>query len=65
MAKDQEAGQQQEMNKGFSGNFTFEAAKHLFISGGCDIQYFPWLKYRCSAPSRGMKKEIKSQVLAD
>jgi hypothetical protein len=39
------------------GNFTFEAAKHLFVRGGCYIQHFPWLKYRCSSPSNGMKKE--------
>jgi hypothetical protein len=44
---------------GILGNFTFEAAKHLFISGGVDIQHFPWLKYRCSAPSMGVRKEIK------
>ena len=40
------------------GNFTFEAARHLFISGGCYIQHFPWLKYRCSSPSMGVKREI-------
>jgi hypothetical protein len=49
--------------QGFLGNFTFEAAKHLFISGGCDIQHFPWLKYRCSAPSWGMKQEIRVRFL--
>jgi hypothetical protein len=41
------------------GNFTFEAARHLFISAGCGIQQFPWLKYRCSSPSRCVKREIK------
>jgi len=45
------------------GNFTFEAAKHLFISGGCNIQHFPWLNYRCSAPSWGMKQEIRVRFL--
>ena len=40
------------------GNFTFEAARHLFINGGCYIQHFPWLKYRCSSPSLGIKREI-------
>jgi hypothetical protein len=40
------------------GNFTFEAAKHLFLSGGCHIQHYPWLKYRCSSPSTGVKREI-------
>ena len=49
--------------QGILGNFTFEAAKHLFISGGCDIQHFPWLKYRCSAPSWGMRQEIRVRFL--
>jgi hypothetical protein len=40
------------------GNFTFEAAKHLFLNGGFYIQHYPWLKYRCSSPSTGMKREI-------
>jgi len=44
---------------GILGNFTFEAAKHLFVSGGADLEQFPWLKYRCSAPSRGIRKELK------
>ena len=45
--------------KGFLGNFSFEAAKHLFISVGCAIHSSPWLKYRCSAPSRGVRQEVK------
>ena len=49
--------------QGILGNFIFEAAKHLFISAGCDIQQFPWLKYRSSAPSRGMKQEIRVRYL--
>jgi hypothetical protein len=49
--------------KAILGNFTFEAAKHLFISGGCDILRSPWLKYRCSAPSSGVRKEIKVRFL--
>jgi hypothetical protein len=48
---------------GIMGTFSFEAAKHLFISGGCDIHSFPWLKYRCSAPSYGIKQEIKISFL--
>ena len=48
---------------GILGNFTFEAAKHLFISAGCDITYFPWLKYRCSFPSMAKKEEIKLRYL--
>jgi hypothetical protein len=48
---------------GMLGNFTFEAARHLFISGGYDIQYFPWFRYRCSAPSKGIKRELKLRYL--
>ncbi len=48
---------------GILGNFSFEAAKHLFISSGCDIEQYPWLKYRCSAPSRGMRQEISIRFL--
>ncbi|MEI6049763.1 MAG: helix-hairpin-helix domain-containing protein [Bacteroidota bacterium] len=48
---------------GILGNFSFEAARHLFISGGCDIQHFLWLKYRCSAPTWGMKQEIRARFL--
>jgi hypothetical protein len=44
-------------------NLTFEAARHLFISGGCDVQHFPWLKYRCSAPSWSIRQEIKVRFL--
>jgi hypothetical protein len=50
--------------KGFMGCFSYEAARHLFISGGCDIQHFPWLRYRCSAPTAGVRKEIKAKYLA-
>ena len=49
--------------QGILGNFSFEAAKHLFITGGCDIQQFPWLKYRCSAPSQGLKQELRVRFL--
>jgi hypothetical protein len=45
--------------KGFLGNFTFEAAKHLFISAGCDVSHFPWLKYGCSFPSSARRTEIR------
>jgi hypothetical protein len=47
--------------KGILGNFVFEAASHLFISAGCDVSHYPWLKYRCSFPSSGVKEEIKMQ----
>ncbi|MGD0754275.1 MAG: helix-hairpin-helix domain-containing protein [Bacteroidales bacterium] len=48
---------------GILGNFTFEAARHLFISGGFDIQHFPWLKYRCCGPTWGVRREIKARFL--
>ncbi len=50
-------------SQGILGNFTFEAAKHLFISGGVDYQTFPWLKYRNSSPSDGKKQEIRVKFL--
>ena len=49
--------------QGISGNFIFEAAKHLFISAGCDISNYPWLKYRCSFPSLTKKEEIRIKYL--
>jgi hypothetical protein len=48
---------------GILGNFNFEAAKHLFISAGYDICYFPWLKYRCSFPSMAKREEVKLKYL--
>jgi hypothetical protein len=50
-------------SRGILGNFTFEAARHLFITGGCDILNSPWLKYRNSSPSSGMKQEIRVKFL--
>jgi hypothetical protein len=41
------------------GNFTFEAAKHFYISAGCNFSRFPWLKYRCCFPSSSLRKEVK------
>jgi hypothetical protein len=49
--------------RGIFGNFTFEAAKHLFISAGCDLRYYPWMRYRCSAPSPGTSREAKIRYL--
>jgi hypothetical protein len=49
--------------RGILGNFTYEAAKHLFISGGFDIHDYPWLKYRCSGPTRGIAREIRARYL--
>jgi hypothetical protein len=48
---------------GILGNFTFEAARHLFISAGCDIACFPWLKYRCSYPSMRKKQEVRVRYI--
>jgi hypothetical protein len=47
------------------GNFTLEAARHLFISGGCDIRDFPWLKYRNSSPSHSLRKELRIRYFPD
>jgi hypothetical protein len=49
--------------QGISGSFIFEAAKHLFISAGCDISNSPWLKYRCRSPSLAKKEEIRIKYL--
>jgi len=51
--------------KGFLGNFTFEAAKHLFISAGCDVSHFPWLKYGCSYPSSASRTEIRIKYMPE
>lgn len=48
---------------GIFGNFTFEAAKHLFISAGCDLRRYPWLRYRCSAPSTASSSELRIKYL--
>jgi hypothetical protein len=49
--------------KGLFGNFTFEAARHLFIIAGCDLRCYPWLKYRCSAPSTALSREVRIRFL--
>lgn len=48
---------------GILGNFTFEAARFLFISAGSDMRYYPWLRYRCSAPSLAKRHEIRIKYL--
>jgi hypothetical protein len=45
--------------KGLFGNFIYEAAPHLFLSAGCDLRIFPWLKYQCSAPSIAVSREVR------
>jgi len=49
--------------EGILGNFTFEAASHLFISAGYDLCHYPWLKYRTSFPSISKKYEVKLRYL--
>jgi hypothetical protein len=49
--------------RGVFGNFTFEAARHLFVSAGCDLRFYPWFKYRCSAPSAAVSKEVRLKYL--
>jgi len=48
---------------GILGNFTFETARFLFIGAGIDIRYYPWLKYRCSAPSLYRRHEIEIKYI--
>jgi hypothetical protein len=48
---------------GILGNFTFETARFLFVSAGIDIRYYPWLKYRCSAPSLYRRHEIEIKYI--
>ncbi len=48
---------------GIYANFTFEAARHLFLSAGYDMRNYPWLRYRCSAPSRGAVSELRLKYL--
>lgn len=50
---------------GIAGNFTFEAARHLFISGGADVAKFPWLRYRCSFPSLSKREEVRLRYIPD
>jgi hypothetical protein len=45
--------------RGIFGNFTFETAKYLFLSGGYDLRWYPWLRYRCSAPSVARSSEVR------
>jgi hypothetical protein len=45
--------------RGIFGNFTWEAAKFLFLDFGCDLRWYPWLRYRCSSPSTAKSSDIK------
>lgn len=44
-------------------NFTFEAARNLFVSAGCDYRDYPWLRFRCSSPSSQLKQEIRLRFI--
>ena len=51
--------------KGLLGNFSFEIAKHFFITAGCDISHALWLKYRTSFPSLAKRYEVRLKYLPD
>jgi hypothetical protein len=44
---------------GILGNMTFEAARYTFLSGGVDLCYYPWLRYRNSSPSMTKRYELR------
>lgn len=48
---------------GIAGNLTFEAAKYIFISAGCDLRKNSWMKYRCSSPSVSVNEEVRIKYL--
>ncbi len=50
-------------SEGIFGNFILEAARHLFLSAGVDVKVNPWLRYRCSAPSYGISREVRLRYL--
>ncbi|HEX2967603.1 MAG TPA: helix-hairpin-helix domain-containing protein [Bacteroidales bacterium] len=49
--------------EGLTGNFSFEASKHLFILSGCEFVRYPWLRYRNSSPSSKVRQEIRVSYL--
>jgi hypothetical protein len=49
--------------KSILGNFIFEVAKHLILSGGCDIQEYPWLRNGSSSPSYRIKRELRMRYV--
>ncbi len=49
--------------RGLYGSFTLELARRLFLSAGCDSEHYPWLRYRCSAPSHGIREEVKLKYM--
>jgi hypothetical protein len=49
--------------EGITATFAFEAAKFLFINAGTDLRVYPWLRYRCSAPSSASRHELRVRYL--
>lgn len=49
--------------KGLYANLTFEAARYFFLSAGCDLRNYPWLRYRCSVPSSSFGSEIRLKYI--
>ncbi|HLN55439.1 MAG TPA: hypothetical protein VK207_05580 [Bacteroidales bacterium] len=50
---------------GILGNFTLEAARHLFVSAGCDLRNYPWLRFRTSSPSHSIRQEVRLKYLPE
>jgi hypothetical protein len=48
---------------GITGSFAFEAARFLFINAGTDLRIYPWMRYRCSAPSSASRYELRLRYL--
>lgn len=49
--------------KSLIGNFTFEAAKNLFLSGGCSLRNFPGPRHLCSSPSKSVRQEVRLEYV--
>lgn len=49
--------------RSLSGNFTYELLKNMFLSAGCMITDYPWIKQGCAAPSTSVKKELRFKYL--
>lgn len=51
--------------KGLYANLNFEAARYFFLSAGCDLRNYPWLRYRCSIPSSAFGSEIRFKYIPE
>lgn len=49
--------------RGLYGGFRLEIARYLYLSAGTDIEYYPWLRYRCSSPSWGTRQEARLRYM--